>query len=388
MWRPKLIVLQPTPYCNINCDYCYLSQRNDHGLMRAEVIDAIRDKVLPRMDADAAPTVIWHAGEPTVVPVDWYRRARDQLMRTAPAGLHFAVQSNGVAISDSWISFLVETKTHIGLSLDGPRAFHDLRRKTRSGKGTWHLVMASLMRLQAAGVDPSIVTVLHPASLAASREYFEFYRDHLLTHVSFSIDEAEGANTMSSFDGADHTEAMAEFLLDLLERAFVERFPLRIKEIERIAGILGGDGGGNEQVEPWEVLTIAANGDVTTFSPEFMETPTVPFRFRFGNILTDDVEALLANNSVRAIHAEIERGVQRCREQCKYFAVCGGGAPANKFHEHGRLDATETLFCRLSIQAAAEALRHFVRRGGSAAVAADSKQTIALMKHQALELLS
>src|ERR1700676_3301028 len=133
MWRPKLIVLQPTPYCNIDCDYCYLANRDDRTLMSAEVVGAIRDKVFPLIAADAAPTLIWHAGEPTVVAVDWYRRAQEQLARTAPAGLRFSLQSNGVALSDAWVRFLRDSGTHVGLSLDGPQPFHDRPRHPRSG---------------------------------------------------------------------------------------------------------------------------------------------------------------------------------------------------------------------------------------------------------------
>src|SRR5450755_3340850 len=99
MWRPVLIILQPTPFCNIACDYCYLRNRNDRTIMSADVVGAVRDRIFPRMAADAAPAIIWHAGEPTVVPVAWYRHAYAELRRTAPANASFSLQSNGVSLS-------------------------------------------------------------------------------------------------------------------------------------------------------------------------------------------------------------------------------------------------------------------------------------------------
>ena len=72
VWRPRLIVLQPTPYCNINCAYCYLGHRDDRRLMAPAVIDAIRDRLFARMAPDASPRIVWHAGEPTVAPIAWY----------------------------------------------------------------------------------------------------------------------------------------------------------------------------------------------------------------------------------------------------------------------------------------------------------------------------
>jgi uncharacterized protein len=152
-----------------------------------------------------------------------------------------------------------------------------------------------------------------------------------------------------------------DFLFHLLNRAFIERYPLHIKEVERIADILGHGSADNEQVNPWDVIVVAANGDVTTFSPEFMEVRSLFHdNFRFGNILEDDFERLITKALVATTHAQIQRGVERCRADCAYFSVCGGGAPTNKFQETGSLDVAETLFCRLSVQTAAEALRKFL----------------------------
>ena len=361
MWRPDLIVLQPTPFCNITCDYCYLRRRDDNAVMTSAVIDAIRNKIFGQLAADASPTVIWHAGEPTVVPLTWYRRAYAVLLPAAPADTKFSLQSNGVFFSADWVSFLKETQTHIGLSIDGPQSIHDARRKTKNGKGTWALALKTLRTLQDAGIQPSIVSVLHPRALAMADEYFEFFRDNAISHVSFSIDEMEGANSTSSFATGEHKAAVARFLFELLKRAFSEQYPLHIKEVERIANVMVGDAAHNEQVNPWDVVVVAANGDVTTFSPEFMEVRSPAHEnFRFGNIVADEFPEMMKKQLVAKTHAQVARGVERCRATCDYFSICGGGAPANKFQETGTLESTETLFCRLSIQAAAEALRKFL----------------------------
>ena len=337
--------------------------------MSAAVVGAIRDKIFPRMSPDAAPAIIWHAGEPTVVPVSWYRRTYSELRRTAPRQANFSLQSNGVALSGEWLSFLKETETQIGLSIDGPRTFHDMRRKTRNGKGTWALVMQTLRELQAARIHPNVVTVLHPLSLRAADQYFEFYRDNGITHVSFSIDEAEGCHSASSFGKAEQRDMIAEFLFSLLKRAYAEQYPLHIKEVERIASVLAGGELNNEQVDAWQVVVVAANGDVTTFSPEFMEVRSKAHNnFNFGNILRDDFDRLFESDLIATTQAQIRRGIDRCRAQCRYFAVCGGGAPANKMQENASLESSETMFCRMSVQPAAEAVRKFVQWGARKAL--------------------
>jgi uncharacterized protein len=354
MWRPVLIILQPTPFCNIDCDYCYLRNRNDRTVMSAAVIGAIREKIFPKISRDATPAIVWHAGEPTVVPVAWYRRAQAELRETAPSQTRFSLQSNGVALSDDWIAFAAENQIQIGLSIDGPQSFHDLRRKTKNGKGTWSLAMRALTKMQKAGIHPNVITVLHPSSLDAADRYFEFYRDYGISHVSFSIDEAEGCNTVSSFDRADQSAAVTEFLFALLKRSALENYPLHIKEVERIAGVLAGAAFENEQIEAWKVLVVSASGDVSTFSPEFMEVRSKQHHdFRFGNILKDEFDEIFASRLVALTQAEINHGVEACRAQCRYFDVCGGGAPANKMQENGTLESWETMFCKMSVQPSA-----------------------------------
>jgi uncharacterized protein len=180
--------------------------------MAPPVIQAIRDKLFTRMAPDAAPRIVWHAGEPTVAPIAWYKRAYEYLRPVTPPAAVFAIQTNGIAITNDWIDFLRSNDTKVGLSIDGPQQFHDARRKTRGGAPTWSLVMKSLRNLQSAGLRPNVITVLHRECLSAAKSFYGFYRDNEIADVSFSIDEINGANAGSSFDGIDYQTAMTAFL--------------------------------------------------------------------------------------------------------------------------------------------------------------------------------
>jgi len=361
MRRPRLIVLQPTPYCNIRCSYCYLGNRDDRRLMTKAVIEAVREKIFAGLDADASPTVVWHAGEPTTAPISWYEHAYERLRDVTPSATRFAMQSNGIAINDNWINLFRRTSTSVSLSIDGPRCFHDLRRRTRNDMPTWQLAVAALHRLQDAGFDPNVICVLHPEGLTSPDAYYEFCRDHSITQISFSIDELEGANRGCSFFARDYKQDMTDFLVSILERAYVEGYPLHVREVERIATILtGSTPSQNEQIEPWDTIVIAADGSVSTFSPELMEVSTGYQGFKFGNILEGGFQDFDAMPLLKRVAREIKSGVESCRSGCRYFAVCGGGAPVNKISENDRLESTETVFCRLSIQSAADALASFL----------------------------
>lgn len=366
--RPRLIILQPTPYCNIACSYCYLSHRNDRTLMPAPVLDAVRDKIVAKLPRDSTAGIVWHAGEPTAAPIRWYEDAYRRLEPVLPSGCSYVMQTNGIAIDDRWIGLFRRTRTEVNLSIDGPQRFHDARRLTRSGKPTWHLAMRGLRRLQDADFRPRVITVLHPDGLSCAEEFFEFYCSNGISDISLSVDELEGSNGASSFQGRDYKAAVAGFIATLLKLAYRARYSLSIREIERISGILSGVGfSNNELVEPWAAVVVAANGSVSTFSPELMEVRAPQYNnFVFGNVLADDFADIGDSPVFLAARREIAKGVDACRS-CRYFGVCGGGSPVNKYCERGSLSASETDFCRLTTQAAADALLDFLStRDGSA----------------------
>src|SRR5271157_4331855 len=70
-----LLVLQPTPFCNIDCSYCYLPSRQSRERMSPAVLAAVFDRVFDSGLATRRFTVVWHAGEPLVLPVAYYERA-------------------------------------------------------------------------------------------------------------------------------------------------------------------------------------------------------------------------------------------------------------------------------------------------------------------------
>jgi uncharacterized protein len=216
-----------------------------------------------------------------------------------------------------------------------------------------------------------VITVLHPEGVLHPQEYFDFYRSHDVTDVSFSIDELEGANRNSVMGHPDFKRPIVLFLQSLMQISMSQKYPLRIREIERISFCLStGVSASNEQVDPWKVITVGWNGDVSTFSPEFMEAKSSQFNdFCLGNILTSGLHELEETRLFRDLAEAIAGGVRQCQQECRYFPVCGGGAPINKWTENESLTSTETQFCRNSVQASADALLSFIANAAQASVA-------------------
>lgn len=367
--RTDLLVVQPTTFCNIACSYCYLPERSIKKRMDLRTVELIGLRVLQtRYVADDA-TVVWHAGEPLVVPPEWYEKAFGILAAHRPphVRLGHSVQTNGTLIDDVWVRLFKTHDVRVGVSLDGPRSLHDARRVTRSGRGTFDRTIAGVRRLREAGLPFHVITVLTAESLERPDELFEFYVAEGIARVCFNVEEIEGVNVGSSLATSGSEGAFRAFLTRFIERVAASPQPIWVREVaSSVATILtpAGTVVPNHQVEPLAILTVDVDGNLSTFSPELIGTPAPEFTdFRFVNLRDGGPEALLAAPGFARAHAEIQAGVATCRTSCPWFRWCGGGAPANKFFETGSLATTETLYCRLTKQVVLDVVLEAIEKG-------------------------
>lgn len=362
----QLLILQPTPFCNIDCDYCYLPERNSKARMSLEVLTAAMDRVRESGLAGEQLTVVWHAGEPLVLGVPWYREALDALDAHAPPGvtLTHSFQTNGMLLDDAWCDLIAERSLRVGVSIDGPAPLHDARRKTRSGKGTLAPALEGLARLRARGLDFHLISVLTRAALRFPDELFEFYLEHGVRQVGFNVEEIEGGHRASSLAALDVDRAYRAFFLRffaLLERAGA---PLVVRELTSALEVLSAPSPAmrDQQNVPWAIVTVGVDGSFSTFSPELLGVRTERWGdFSLGDVRTRSFREAAASERFRALWAEIEEGVAACRASCAYFELCGGGAPANKYFETSSFASTETLFCRLSRRALYDVCAGYLR---------------------------
>jgi uncharacterized protein len=139
-------------------------------------LDAAVGKVFAAQLAAPELSVIWHAGEPLVVPEEWYAEAfaRSERHRLPSVRVTHHFQTNGVLLDERWYEFINKHGVRIGVSLDGPDWLHDRHRKTRNGHRTHARVMRSIEQLRTAGILFHVICVITRDSLAHADAIFEF----------------------------------------------------------------------------------------------------------------------------------------------------------------------------------------------------------------------
>ena len=352
----QLLVLQPTPFCNLDCSYCYLPDRDSSARMNWATLELAVGRVLKSRFLDKTLSVVWHAGEPLVLPVDWYEEAfaRIESLNSNGTGIVHHIQTNGVLIDDRWLDLFRRHRVGLGLSIDGPARIHNIHRKTRTGAGTHHRVMRAVELLNDSGLDYHVICVLTSSAMGAADEMHEFFREAGIRQVGFNVEEIEGPHTDSSLARPEMTEAYRSFLRRMLELSKFDGVP-EIRELSTARNLIlnrNYDPLNNQQTTPLRIVSVGVDGAISTFSPELLGNKSSMYGdFIFGNVISHRLEDVLTDESFLAVHEQIQTGVSACRNTCAYFMTCGGGAPANKVFETGRFDATETMYCRLTCQA-------------------------------------
>jgi uncharacterized protein len=355
MPKIQLLIVQPTPFCNIDCTYCYLPDRRSKHVVATETLANLFSQVFASGWARDDLTVVWHAGEPMVLPVAFYAEAFRLVDRLKPADLHLthSFQTNGTLINEAWCDFFVEQRVNLGVSVDGPKEFHDLNRRTRSGQGTFDRTIAGIRMLNRRQVPFHVISVLTTASMSAPEAMFEFYVGEGIERVCFNVEESEGSHASPSLSRADAGSAYRNFMEQFWRLSGTAPGKIGfIREIEQtLSAILRPTEGTffNELVEPFAVTTMDWAGNISTFSPELLGLKNERYGdFILGNVNRETLIDLAGSRILQLMHADIGAGVALCRENCQYFSVCGGGEPVNKLTENGSFISTETAFCRLT----------------------------------------
>jgi uncharacterized protein len=353
-----LVVLQPTGFCNIDCSYCYLPDRaNPRQRMDLSTVEKAARLIFDRSLLKHELDVVWHAGEPLTLQPSYYAETISIIenLRPPDVTVHYGIQTNGTLIDDNWIDLFEAHDITLGISFDGPADLHDRCRKYRNGTGSHNRVVAGIKKLQARKYPFHFIGVVTQPTLARASELLRYYWSFHPTAIGLNVEELEAQNHMSSlYDNFNHA-AFDGFIAEFLRAAGQQDGPaVLIRDFQRtMSSLIAGTPEDNDQVIPLRIVNIAYNGDISTFSPELLAlNADQRQRFIFGNVHhCDALIDILDDTRFKAAYAGIERGVEKCANQCEYFQYCGGGAPVNKLAEKGRLDATETLFCQLTKKA-------------------------------------
>lgn len=347
----RMVVLQPTPLCNMRCIYCYLPDLAD-GRRMDPAIPGILAAEIATYPPNRVVEVRWHAGEPLTVGTDGLVELLEPFEGLRREGrVRHSLQTNATLVTPEWCELLLLYGVDVGVSIDGPR-WANGRRRTLSGAETFDRTLAGVDLLRRYGVPFSVIAVVSlgnmPEIVDRAPEYLAFFERIGATEVGFNIEETEGRHRVTEpapgqvrafwravFDawlGAGGVPVVRDFARVL---TFAEA---SLNHLWRIA-------------RPDLVPTVMCDGDVVLLSPELAGYHDHRYEdFKVGNVYDEPLGAILRRGPSATYVQEFLDGTARCQHTCRYFDYCGGGHASNRYFEHGDFVVNETSFCRSSRQ--------------------------------------
>ncbi|MFI0805956.1 cyclophane-forming radical SAM peptide maturase AmcB [Streptomyces echinatus] len=339
----SLVLVQPTPLCNLDCRYCYLPSRGLARVMSHEVADAVAETVAAWSEHHPV-TVLWHGGEPLTAGVSRLRALLDRFPAGREHPVRHAVQTNASLIDEAWCRLFTERRISVSVSVDGPGP--GSARLDRGGRDATDRALRGVGLLKEHGIAFGAIAVVADPSSRKAAELHRWFAALGCRVLGVNLVERKGVNAWTVRDD----ENVAEFWATLAARGRADR-RMSLRDVEHawryvraeLAGVTGR--WADQPVDPLPMVTW--DGQVVALSPDLAGFSSA----RHGPFTVGDVrESGLAGSLARAEEtpwvAEALDGVGSCRAACDLFAYCRGGQAANKYFETGRLDATETRFCR------------------------------------------
>ncbi len=342
---PFVVMAKPLgPVCNLNCGYCYylgktsLFPAGERFRMADEVLEGY---VRSFIEASPGPVVqfVWHGGEPTLLGVEFYRRAHELQERYLPSGWTCVnnLQTNGVLLDEEWCAFLAEHRFRVGISIDGPARFHDACRTDNAGRPTHRQVTRALRLLQRRGIHPDVLCTLNSVTASHPVEVYRFFLDHGVRWLQFlPVVQRTPGGGVSELSVTP--EAMGAFLCTVFDewvrhdvgriavQTFVECLRVRMGEPASLCVMAETCG-----------RALAMEHDGSVYSCDHFVDP----EHRLGEISTDGLAALVDGPEQAAFGRAKREGLPSCCRECPVLVVCNGGCPKDRFAS--TLDGEEGL---------------------------------------------
>ena len=352
--------------CNIDCKYCFYLEKEklypDARKSWRMSDETLEQYVKQYIEAQDIPVVnfAWQGGEPTLMGLDFFRRAVELQQHYANGKeITNAFQTNGMLLDDKWGSFLHEQKFLVGLSIDGPREFHDRYRVDKGQNPTFDRVYAGLQTLKRHEIEFNTLTVLQNHNADHPLEIYHFLREEgsgfmqFIPIVERSADQPEddGLELVDpTFEGkalvtrwSVGSSQYGRFLCRIFDE-WVRRDVGRVF-IQMYDTALGSWMGHDPSLCIFsrtcgKALIIEHNGDL--YSCDHFVYPD----YRLGNVHDIDIRDMVDSPPQKKFGQDKEDTLPEYCVKCDYRFACNGGCPKQRFTRTPKGESGLNYLCK------------------------------------------
>ena len=141
MKQLQFLIKPAAGYCNMRCQYCFYrdEQQNrvnpDDCIMSFTTAETLIQRCFAEIEQGGYISFAFQGGEPTLAGLDFFRFFTQTVQKynQKRVTVQYAIQTNGLAVTEEWAKFFSEENFLVGISLDGTPNVHDALRPDASG---------------------------------------------------------------------------------------------------------------------------------------------------------------------------------------------------------------------------------------------------------------
>lgn len=330
--------------CNLRCRYCFADEGAYHSereFMSELTAKRAIDFLIENSGNRKVLEVDFFGGEPlmcleTIKNVVYYAKEKAEAVGKK---FLFTTTTNALLLNDDAIKFFNEEMENVVLSLDGRKEVHDAIRKTKSGKGSFDLVIGNIKKFVAARGDKH-----YYVRGTYTAKNLDFANDVLFL-ADNGFDSISMEPVVTDIDDLQIKEEHIPQILSEYERLCDEY----LKRYERGEGfnffhfnvdLEGGPclskrvsacGAGNEY------FSVAPNGDIYPCH-QFVGNE----KFKMGNVYEGSLDG-----SIRSVFAENCLFTRSKCSDCFAKYICSGGCSANNYNFTGDMNEPYGITCEM-----------------------------------------
>lgn len=335
--------------CNMRCRYCFYEDETNHrsdknlGIMDTRTADILIEEAFRNASRQEGVTFSFQGGEPTLAGIDFFRHFVEQVQlrnQHYRVPVQYAIQTNGLVLSDELLELFAKHHFLVGVSLDGTKAIHDTHRIDSRSQGTWGNILHNLNRLTERKVDVNILCVVTKTCARSPRKVYAGLKKLGCNYLQFiaCLDPLETARGQMPYSLLP--EEYGKFLCGLFDAWYLDwkngsYVSIRLFDdyIHLAMGLPAG--------------TCATSGNCGKYYVSEADGSIYPCDFyvldqwKLGKIGENSLADIMESPRAAEFFHEGMARPKRCAA-CKWEPLCGGGCRRDWTEVNGE---TENYYC-------------------------------------------
>ena len=339
------VLVKPTHRCNLDCKYCY--DKPFREKIKVDMSFETLDRLLKLLSEYAEHVqFIWHGGEPTMVGIQWYIKAYEEIFpKYSMVDFDFHLMSNGTNFNEKWFNLFKQYNIKPGMSYNAMyqeklRVISQEKQENPKDVELARKLEEVLELSQKIGPKLGVIDVITSENYKDMIKIYEFYKQRGIS-VSMNM--------------VFHTPQTEKYGLELTpedyEREYIKYFKYWLYDengiyersaVEMLAAVIGATGELTCKNSDCRYKWIGVNplGEIYPCDRYY------PDKYKMGTIFEiNSIDEAFQSEGYKTLVKEAEERFRTKCAKCGYWFACKGGCNASAIEFTGTAAGTEETYC-------------------------------------------